>query len=130
MQLGIAADQLHGFGARDFGVIRRVLCHLVTCLVSGVVRQNIHDEAFFDGLPHAVNMERVEGAVRPFLAEDLQCFILWRSGKGVEAEVLMLSCGDQLLQELVVLGIQIFLRFSLQLRILSQRLRGVSECHF
>ena len=71
----------------------------------------------------------METAILIFCAEQLQRFILWRSGEGKEGQVLVLPLNDDLLHQLVV-WIKFFLSLALQLGILSQSLLGVRQRRF
>ena len=75
-------------------------------------------------------MERMEGAVGHFFAEDFKSLILRRSSKCEETEVLVLACRNQLLQELVVGSIQFFFTLTFNLGIFSQSISCISKCHF
>jgi hypothetical protein len=56
-------------------------------LVGGVAGQNVEDEAFLDGLAHAVEVERAELPVRALDAEQLQGLRLRRGREGERGEV-------------------------------------------
>ena len=117
MQFFKAPDSLNSLCSRYFWVVRGVLGNLETGLVGGVVLQHIQDEAFLNSLPHGVNVEGVEGAVRILLPEHLQGLVLRRGGKGKEAQVLVLAVGDHLPHQTVLCVLQLVLGLALQLRI-------------
>ena len=71
VQFCIPANQFHCLGCRYLRVIRYVFCHFIAGLIGSVICKHIHNEAFFNGLPHAVHMERMECTVYPFLTENL-----------------------------------------------------------
>ena len=77
----------------------------VVRLVGRVVLEHIEDEAFLDGLPHAVEMERLGFAVRSRPAENLQRLVLRRGREGEEADIgLLPSLGHGLEDFFLIVG--------------------------
>ena len=129
MQLLISSNHLGGTTGREVRIVRCCLGNLETGFIGHIILENIQNEILLNGLPHTVDVERMETAILIFCAEQLQRFILWRSGEGKEGQVLVLPLNDDLLHQLVV-WIKFFLSLALQLGILSQSLLGVRQRRF
>ena len=76
-----------GLLLRQLGIILGCLQQPVVGRVGRVVREHVEDEALLDGLPHAVDVERLGLAARARAAEQLQRLALGRGGEGEEAQV-------------------------------------------
>ena len=66
---------LYRFCGRHLRIIRCVLCDLEAGLIGHIVLQHIKDKSLFYGLPHGVDMERMEGSVLIFVSKQLQGLI-------------------------------------------------------
>ena len=130
MQFFKAPDGLNGLCGGYFRVVRGILGNLEASFVCGVVLQHIQNKTFLNGLPHGVNVERVERAVRIFFPKHLQRFILWRSSEGEETQVFVLAVGDHLPHKPILGIFQFILRLALQLRILLEGIMGIRQGHF
>ena len=69
------------------GVVLDLLQEPPVGLVGRVAREHIEDEALLDRLAHAVEVERLEPAVRPLAAEEFQSLGLRGCGEGERGEV-------------------------------------------
>ena len=85
---------------------------------------------FLNGLPHGIDMERVEGAVCVLLPEHFQRLVLWRGSKGEETQILVLAVGDHLPHQTVLCVLQFILRLAFQLCILLEGVMGIRQGHF
>ena len=74
-------------------------------------------------------MEGMERTIGPFFAKDFERLILGRCSEGIETQILMLTCGNKLLEELIVLGIELAFCLTFKLCILSQSLGRISQRH-
>ena len=72
VELLVFLDELGGTALRQFRILRRILGNAVARLIRHVIPQHIEDKALLDRLPHTVDMERVETAIRPRFSEHLQ----------------------------------------------------------
>ena len=77
-----AGESLGRLFLLHFGIFGRGAGEAVIGTVGGVVTQHVEDEAFFDGLPHSVLVERLGHARRIRLPEDLHGFGLGSRGEG------------------------------------------------
>ena len=125
-----APRRLHRRGGRHLGVVGDALGQLVVVAVGGVVQKHVQDEAFLDGLPHGVDVERADPAVGQLLAEELERLGLRRGGEGEEGEVLVLAVVQHLLDD-AVLGVADFLlALAFELGIFAQGVGGVRQGDF
>ena len=129
MQLAEALDHLQCLGLRDIRVLRYILRQLITGLVGHIVLQYIKDKSFLDGLPHRVDMKRMERAIFILCAELLQRFLLWCRGEGKKGEVLMAAVRYHLTGHTVLCVQQFIFCPALKLRVFFQRVRGVRKSH-
>ena len=102
MKLLVFLDNLACAGCRNLGIVRCVLRNLEAGFVGHIVLQNIENEAFLNGLMHAVDMERPEAAIRHGHAEHLQRGILRGCREGKERQIAVLSMGNKLPDQLVL----------------------------
>ena len=84
----VLAQPLVGPPAIELGIVFYFLEDFVIAVVGGVIFQHVHDKAFFDGLLHGVNVERVIFAGQRMLhAKGLQGSVFGRGGEGKVAGV-------------------------------------------
>ena len=129
VQLLIFLDEFGCAALRQLRILRRILCDLIAGLVGHIIAQHIEDKAFFDRLPHTVNMERMKCAVLPLVAEHLQRFGLGRCGECEKRQIRVLSVGEHLLQNGIV-AVDLVLGFALDLRIFAERFFGIGKGGF
>ena len=122
-------DYLRGAARRHVGIVRRGLGDFEAGVVGHIVLQHVENETFFYGLPHRVNVERAETAVFLLRAEHFQRCGLRRGGEGEKGQVLVPPVGDHLPHQLV-LRVDFLLRFSLDLRVLPERVLSVRQRRF
>ena len=82
VQLLVLAEQLERGTAGHIGVVGDRACELDGLRIAHVVGEGVHNEALLYRLAHRVDVERVEGSVRPLIAEHLERLLLRRGGKG------------------------------------------------
>ena len=82
-----AGERLGCLALAHLRVVRDGLDEPVVGLVGRVVLEHVEDEAFLDGLPHAVEVERPRLAVRARGAEDFERLVFRGGGEGEEADV-------------------------------------------
>ena len=124
------ADRSDTGGGVQLRVIGNGLGDLVVHVVGHVVLQHIQNKAFLDGLPHGVHMEWMVFAVFIPLAEHLQRFVLWGSGKGEEGQILVNTLSGQFIQQLVLIVLALGLLLILLLGVLLQNSLSISQRPF
>ena len=126
VQLLKLAYRLRCAAGREVRILLDSLGYLKTRLIGHVVLQHVQDKALFNGLPHAVNMERVEAAVAVLRPEHLQRRALGCGGEGEEREVLVPPVGYHRFDKGII-RVQLFLSPALDLSVLLQRVRRVRK---
>ena len=117
--LHIAAQQLLCAFIIIFRILLNALAQFIVAAISGIVGEHVQNEAFFNGLLHAVEVEGTEFSFCVFLSESFQRFFLGRSCEGKVATVRThLSILHQAFQQyfrICISGVFIFLQRSVQL---------------
>ena len=129
VQLLIPADHLRRTAGGEVGIVLHGLGNFETGFVGHVVLEYIQDELLLDGLPHTVDVERMEAAVFVLRAKQLQRLIFWGGGESEEGQVPVAALGDDLVHQLIV-RVKLLLGLALQLGVLPQGLLGVCQRRF
>ena len=97
MQLDKGLEQVLRLAFVVAGVVLDLLQETPVGLVGRVAREHIEDEPLLDRLAHAVEVERLELAVRPLAAEELQSLGLRGCGEGERREIRLRPAATDLL---------------------------------
>ena len=129
MQFLIPFDGLNRLRCRYIRVLRCIAGNLITHLISDIVRQHVQNKAFFNGLLHGVDMERMERPIWIWFTENLQSFALWRRSKRKEGKISVPSLRKHFLYK-NILVIDFIFGLAFELSILLQGIFDICKSGF